>query len=277
MPSALSVPAAREYRRALDARATNIFGQAWRLWQALMVPGAPRRVAYRRWLAVMLPRIEQAQRAELLFAPRWLAWDVANRLDRPVNLPALPDWAVTYPLPSWERPAGTPDRPGGVRVVDVGEKRVGRGGRLPIRERLAQVPSIIDHDIATGDPEARSLNRRGRQAASAAATAIQRTAQNAYDDAVKGQRLAVAWRRLTEPDACTYCQMLAWRGAVYRNSTHDFEAHRNCRCVGVSVLEGEPYSTQRWVRRRGTKYQWVPEGPVRQHTARTLSDTERDS
>lgn len=56
----------------------------------------------------------------------------------------------------------------------------------------------------------------GRQAAMSAV---------ARDDAARG------WARIPEPDACSFCAMLATRGAVYRTrGTANFSPHLHCRC-----------------------------------------------
>lgn len=44
---------------------------------------------------------------------------------------------------------------------------------------------------------------------------------------------AVGWRREVSPGACEFCEMLADRGAVYKDDTADFAAHGNCNCVAV--------------------------------------------
>jgi len=42
------------------------------------------------------------------------------------------------------------------------------------------------------------------------------------------------WYRVTGPGACEFCLMLESRGAVYSESTADFQAHDGCGCsVGV--------------------------------------------
>ena len=66
--------------------------------------------------------------------------------------------------------------------------------------------------------------------------------------AVQQDRYARAWARVTEPGACSFCLMLATRGAVYRDARAagkgskgrsgqaftggglDFKVHDNCRC-----------------------------------------------
>lgn len=62
-------------------------------------------------------------------------------------------------------------------------------------------------------------------------------------------RKAKGWARVTEPDACSFCLLLATRGAVYkdadtagRNSnkkftgTGEFKTHDNCRCHAEPVF-----------------------------------------
>lgn len=38
------------------------------------------------------------------------------------------------------------------------------------------------------------------------------------------------WQRVTGGDPCAFCAMLATRGAVYKESTVDFQAHDHCSC-----------------------------------------------
>jgi hypothetical protein len=47
---------------------------------------------------------------------------------------------------------------------------------------------------------------------------------------------AVGWRRITA-GGCGFCRMLAGRGAVYKESTARFAAHRNCHCVAQPVFD----------------------------------------
>jgi hypothetical protein len=52
--------------------------------------------------------------------------------------------------------------------------------------------------------------------------------------------VAKGWERVIEPGACSFCAMLAGRGAVYKESTADFRAHDHCKCVARAVFIGEP-------------------------------------
>lgn len=47
---------------------------------------------------------------------------------------------------------------------------------------------------------------------------------------------AVGWRRITN-GGCGFCRMLADRGAVYRDVTARFAAHKRCRCTAQPVFK----------------------------------------
>lgn len=47
---------------------------------------------------------------------------------------------------------------------------------------------------------------------------------------IKADPRAQRWERVTSGNGCDFCQMLADRGAVYKEDTVDFEAHDHCTC-----------------------------------------------
>lgn len=51
--------------------------------------------------------------------------------------------------------------------------------------------------------------------------------------------LSEGWERFIEPKSCSFCAMLAGRGAVYKESTADFRAHDHCHCVARPVFKGQ--------------------------------------
>lgn len=53
------------------------------------------------------------------------------------------------------------------------------------------------------------------------------------DDRAKG------WERVIEPGACSFCAMLAGRGAVFKAATVNFRAHDHCHCVARAVFQGQ--------------------------------------
>lgn len=44
---------------------------------------------------------------------------------------------------------------------------------------------------------------------------------------------AVGWKRVGDGDSCSFCRLLLGRGAVYRESTADFQAHDRCGCTAA--------------------------------------------
>ena len=55
--------------------------------------------------------------------------------------------------------------------------------------------------------------------------------RNTLLEAIHRDRHARGWARVVEPGACSFCIMLATRGAVYRQVSGNFRAHNNCRCT----------------------------------------------
>lgn len=54
---------------------------------------------------------------------------------------------------------------------------------------------------------------------------------------------ARGWQR-SASGGCSFCQMLAARGAVYSESTVSFSAHDHCRCIAVPAFDGQPVPVQ---------------------------------
>lgn len=72
---------------------------------------------------------------------------------------------------------------------------------------------------------------------------VQDTGRRTVIENVRRDPAASAWARVTEPGACSFCIMLAARGAVYKADTVDFKAHvrhdgsgGDCRCHAVPVF-----------------------------------------
>lgn len=54
-------------------------------------------------------------------------------------------------------------------------------------------------------------------------------------DSVRADPEAGGWQRVTDGNACQFCQMLAGRGHVYSADTADFASHAHCGCSAVPV------------------------------------------
>jgi hypothetical protein len=51
---------------------------------------------------------------------------------------------------------------------------------------------------------------------------------------------AVGWHRVTSGKSCSFCSMLASRGAVYKAATARFASHPGCDCSAAPVFDGQP-------------------------------------
>lgn len=49
---------------------------------------------------------------------------------------------------------------------------------------------------------------------------------------------AIGWSRVARPGACKFCLMIAARGAVFREETAHFAAHKSCHCAARPEFEG---------------------------------------
>jgi hypothetical protein len=63
--------------------------------------------------------------------------------------------------------------------------------------------------------------------------------------AVHSDPLAEGWERTISGTACSFCSMLASRGAVYKSEkSADFRAHDHCSCTALPVFQGQSQSKQ---------------------------------
>lgn len=114
---------------------------------------------------------------------------------------------------------------------------------------LADIPAaaaVTTSLMVTGPMSLRSALARGVQPAVAADVAQARTAASAMRHALNGGRettiasvradsTARGWRRVTSGDPCSFCSMLASRGAVYGAGSGSFHAHDSCGCSAEPV------------------------------------------
>lgn len=72
------------------------------------------------------------------------------------------------------------------------------------------------------------------------AEVIQLEVARPYRDTILSNRSrdpeSVGWRRIARANGCSFCKMLAGRGAVYRSKTAYFASHEHCHCVAQPVF-----------------------------------------
>lgn len=66
-------------------------------------------------------------------------------------------------------------------------------------------------------------------------------ARETVTQAVRRDRQATGWARTAALGACSFCKMLAIRGAVYEQDTADFRAHNGCHCGVVPIFRGQRF------------------------------------
>lgn len=57
---------------------------------------------------------------------------------------------------------------------------------------------------------------------------------------LRADRRGRGWQRVTGAKACSFCTMLAGRGAVYSAETADFSTHDHCACTVAAVYSEDP-------------------------------------
>jgi hypothetical protein len=124
-------------------------------------------------------------------------------------------------------------------AAGVGGGYTPRPADPPSVEQVAQAVDWAVQPLWNADVLAEPITKAGSSAvadakarvAAAAERLVLDAGRNTIVDNVQADRKAKAWARIPEPGACSFCLMLATRGAVYRaEATADFKSHDNCRC-----------------------------------------------
>jgi hypothetical protein len=99
--------------------------------------------------------------------------------------------------------------------------------------------------------QSRLLGRTGDRAMRDGLAAVQAAVQRHVLDGGRDSELGLMrsdpkvdrYARVTDGKACSFCGMLAGRGAVYvSESSADFAAHDSCGCSAEAILQGTPYT-----------------------------------
>lgn len=57
--------------------------------------------------------------------------------------------------------------------------------------------------------------------------------------AIRDDRAAQGWQRVTDPSPCAFCRMIAGRGPIFKDQAGaDFQAHGHCGCTAEPHFEG---------------------------------------
>ncbi|MFE0353589.1 hypothetical protein ACFW2I_08855 [Streptomyces nigra] len=86
------------------------------------------------------------------------------------------------------------------------------------------------------------------------------TGRGTVQAAVRQDRQATAWARSAALGACSFCKLLASRGAVYGEDTADFRAHDGCHCGVIPVFRGQRFELSPHAREWERLYREFAEG-----------------
>lgn len=131
-----------------------------------------------------------------------------------------------------------------------------------------QVAAVVRGAALVGATDARRAGRShpvaARQAfvrASGSATRV--VVDGARDTVVESVRAdpdALGWQRITDPDPCPFCRMVASRGPAFKSRrSAAFEAHDGCACVAEPFYRGSdpPPANERFEQQWRQAQEWA--------------------
>lgn len=115
---------------------------------------------------------------------------------------------------------------------------------FPYPEDVAR--SLIEHEVGQATNDLWINPDRVEPAMVLTNGAIQKVVSDTGRDstlqAIRSDKQATGWARVTESDACFFCALLATRGASYETrESAGFQAHDNCQCSVMPVFKGQTY------------------------------------
>lgn len=96
-------------------------------------------------------------------------------------------------------------------------------------------PAAIKSNIARGLSLASAMERAQVTAARATMRHVLNGGRETITQSVDADRRARGWQRVTSGNACSFCSLLASRGAAYGEASADFQAHDGCSCSAEPV------------------------------------------
>jgi hypothetical protein len=129
--------------------------------------------------------------------------------------------------------------------------RIAAGVRSPFTPRIAPLPvgeqvgktvnwAVQPLTLPKPDPELAKSQVEG-----SVTRLVQNVGRQTIVDSVAADKKAKGWARVPEPGCCSFCALLATRGAVYKvQKQADFASHNNCRCHAEPVFNAYEPSAQ---------------------------------
>ncbi|MDH6224354.1 hypothetical protein M2169_001324 [Streptomyces sp. MJP52] len=128
---------------------------------------------------------------------------------------------------------------------------------MDLWERDPDDPATTDAQLRPMDVRLDAAEVRAEQVAQ---KLVADTGRGTVREAVRQDRQAVAWARSAARGACSFCKMLAIRGAVYEQDTAGFRAHDGCHCGVLPVFRGQRFELSDHAREWERIYREYAEG-----------------
>ena len=90
---------------------------------------------------------------------------------------------------------------------------------------------------ATGAAPELAMRNALTQATGSMARLVLDAGRDTVVQTIRSDRAAYGWQRVLGGGGCDFCQMLASRGAVYKEDTANFESHDHCGCTSEPVYD----------------------------------------
>lgn len=200
----------QEYRAALRAQAARVATVLAAAWRGVD-PGAidaSMRVVLPQAAVAITGGQGAAARASYIYLRRFIAAELSLDLDS-IELPALDLSAM----------AG--------RTING----------VPVAQAVSIEPAYAKRAILRGASAQEAVAMSLRHLQTVGRSELYRVAREQVITASDATDYIERYQRIASPNACSFCRMLAGRGAVYRLETVGFRTHGNCGCSAEPVVQ----------------------------------------
>jgi hypothetical protein len=121
------------------------------------------------------------------------------------------------------------------------DEQVENSLRWATKDLWERDPEDPDTTEAQRQPLEIRLQQAEKKAEAVAQKLVADQGRGTVQEAVRQDRQATAWARSAALGACSFCKLLASRGAVYKQDTAKFRSHDGCHCGVVPVFKGQRF------------------------------------
>lgn len=132
------------------------------------------------------------------------------------------------------------------------DTQVNSGLRWATKDVWERDPEDPATTRAQREPLEVRLDQAEKKAEAVAQKLVTDQGRGTVQEAVRQDPQATAWARSAALGACSFCKLLAIRGAVYKQDTAGFRSHDGCHCGVLPVFKGQRFEpathTREWER-----------------------------